>query len=149
MMRVFLAALLCACSPLAAQDYLYHQENFEKMAKAVMAKQSCKRFGYIVDDKGIADLAEQFIVDAVKDGLSVKTARLLAKSAIQEEENRQDLILKNAKSNIGKSQTDDEKSKLLVEFLTYWSESCAHLSQDSKIGKLFLVPATGLKNPLE
>lgn len=148
-MRALAVVLLCACSPLAAQDYLHHQESFEKMAKAVMARQSCKRFGYIVDDKAIQSLAEDLIVNAVKDGVPVRIARMLAQSAIQDEEKKQDLILNNAKSKIERADTVEEKSAEMNEFLRYWSESCALLSQDPQIGDFFVAPADGLKNPFD
>lgn len=148
-MRTLALALVCACSPLAAQDYLSHQENFEMMAKAVMAKQSCKRFGYIVDDKAIQSLADDTIVNAVKDGVPLRIARIMAQSAIKEEEQKQDFILNNAKSKIGDSKTEEEKSAALSEFLRYWAENCEILSQDIRIGRFFLPPPQGLKNPFE
>lgn len=107
--------------------------RFARVIKIATSSATCGRFGVVVDDEGVQELARRTVVDVIADGMTQDAAATLFIELTEDEGGRLQAISDEA--------TREDTIEAAERLIDFWGERCRDLMNDPVTGRYFHVGA--------
>lgn len=105
--------------------------RFDRVIKVVTSSATCGRFGVVVDDEGVQELARRTVAEAIMDGMTPDVATILFIEQMKDEGGRLQAITDEA--------TQEDTMEAAERLIDFWGERCRDLMTDSVTSRYFHV----------